>query len=170
MEVDDDIYITNAGLVILNGYLHFFFQQCEYLDETDKFKPEMAKRAALLLQYVFDPEGIYEEKAMVLNKLLCGLALNEILPDEFVPNEVEKDTTQQMLDAILSHWKMISNSSHEGFRESWLQREGKLTKKETHWYLLVEQRSFDIMLDYKPFTLSPVKFGWMKQEIRVKWR
>ncbi len=170
VKVGQEIFITNAGLVILNGYLHFFFDQCGYLDDTGSMKPELAKRAALLLQYVFDPEGEFPEEQLMLNKILCGLAVNEILPTEFEANDLEKDITSRMIEAIISHWKMVSNSTIEGFRESWLHRNGKLTKKEKHWELHVEKSSFDILLDYKPFTLSPVKFDWMKKGIKVKWR
>ena len=170
MKVEQEIYISNAGLVILNGYLNYFFQQCGFFGESGFESREKAQRAALLLQYVFAPEGEYREEQMVLNKLLCGLPLYENLPMPFEANEQEKAITAQMLDAIIAHWKIISNSSHEGFRESWLQREGKLTKKEKHWELVVEKKAFDVLLDYKPFTLSPVGFSWMDKPIKVEWR
>ncbi|MFK8006916.1 MAG: contractile injection system tape measure protein [Saprospiraceae bacterium] len=170
VELGQEIFISNAGLVILNGYLHFFFDQCGYLDESGTIKPELAKRAAQLLQYVFNPTGEYLDEQLMLNKILCGLTANEILSTDFEANDLEKDITSKMLDAIISHWKMVSNSSQEGFRESWLHRKGKLTKKEKHWELNVETSSFDILLDYKPFTLSPVKFNWMKKGIKVNWR
>jgi len=170
MEMEQEIYISNAGLVILNGYLNYFFQQCGFLGDTGFESPESAQRAALLLQYVFNPEGEYLEEQMVLNKLLCGLPLHEVLPMPFEPTEQEKEVCSQMIQAIISHWTIISNSSAEGFRESWLQREGKLTKKGKHWELVVEKRAFDVLLDYKPFTLSPVGFSWMDKPIKVQWR
>lgn len=170
LEIGEDIFISNAGLVILNGYIFYFFQQCGYLGDDGQLIPEKAHRAAVILQHVYDPGNEYGEEAMIMNKILCGLPVNEVLSTDIELSESEKTICDQMLDAIISHWKMVSNSSREGFRESWLQRDGKLTRKEKHWELLVEQRAFDILLDYKPFTLSPVKFAWMKQPIKVNWR
>ena len=166
----NDIYITNAGLVTLNAYLSFFFQQCGLMEEDNSLSSTQAKRAALLLQYVYQPDLTYREEELVLNKLLCGLDINTVLANDFEATEIEKEVTSQMLDAIISHWSKISNSSHEGFRESWLQREGKLTKKENSWELLVENRAFDLLLDNIPFTLSPIQFSWMEEPLIVGWR
>jgi contractile injection system tape measure protein len=168
--MEQDIYIPNAGLVILNAYLPYFFQRCGYLDDEVKLMPDKAKSAALLLQYVYNPNGVYLEEEMVLNKILCGLEVDEELPDNFEANETEVSTSDQMLNAIIVQWEMIKNSSPDGFREFWLHREGKLTKKGPHWELLVEQRPFDILLDSIPFTLSPVKYAWMVAPIHVIWR
>lgn len=165
-----EIYIRNAGLVILNGYLTYFFERCNYLDNQGNIAPELTGRAALLLQYVCDPDSSFEEYDLVLNKLLCGLVLDEDIPSRFDVNEIEKQTTEQMIDSIIVHWEVIKNSTPQAFRESWLWREGKLTNREDYWELLVEQRSFDVLLDYIPFSLSPVIFKWMPLPIKVIWR
>jgi hypothetical protein len=168
--MEQEIYVQNAGLVIFQAYLPYFFNQCDLFDDN-KFKShQAAQRGALLLQYIYnDKEGINEEE-MVLNKLLCGLPIEEVLPSEFVPTEKEKEIISQMFDAIISHWVIIKNSSHQGFRESWLNRAGKLVKKEDAWELTVEQRAFDVLLDQIPFSINPVRFNWMSEPIIVIWR
>jgi hypothetical protein len=168
--MEEKIYINNAGLVILNGYLSYFFDRCGLLGEKGFAGPDAATRAACLLQYVYDPASAYGEEALVLNKLLSGLHLNTVLPIDFEATELEKEVTGQMLDAVISHWEIITNSTHEGFRESWLWREGKLSWSEKGWELLIEQRPFDVLLDYIPFSISPVQFSWMELPIKVIWR
>ena len=168
--MEEEIYINNAGLVILNGYLSYFFDRCGLFGENGFAGPDAAARAACLLQYVYDPANIYGEEALVLNKLLCGLPLSTVLPMDFEATAVEKEVTGQMLDAVISHWEIIKNSTHEGFRESWLWREGKLSRKEKAWELLMDQRPFDVLLDYIPFSISPVQFSWMELPIKVIWR
>ncbi|MCB0632244.1 MAG: contractile injection system tape measure protein [Saprospiraceae bacterium] len=168
--VGQEIYITNAGLVILNAYLSYYFDRCGLLGTDGFSSPEDAQRAALLLQYVYDPERAFGEEDLVLNKLLCGLPLEDILSTAFEVTEMEAEITAQMLEAIISHWELVKNSSPQGFRESWLWREGKLSRREKDWELLVEQRPFDVLLDYKPFSISPVQFSWMVQPIQVIWR
>lgn len=168
--MEEEIYINNAGLVILNGYLSYFFDRCGLLGDHVFAGPDAAARAAGLLQYVYDPINTYGEEALVLNKLLCGLPLSTLLPMDFEATAVETEVTGQLLDAVISHWEIIKNSTHEGFRESWLWREGKLSRKEKGWELLIEQRPFDVLLDYIPFRISPVQFSWMELPIKVIWR
>jgi hypothetical protein len=165
-----EIYISNGGLVILQAYLSYFFERCELTNNEGFVSWEAQQRAALLLQYVYDPTGPFFEEDLVLNKLLCGLPLEDVLPGEFEVTELEQEIAGQMLDAIISHWELVKNSSQEGFRESWLMREGKLSRKEKHWELRIEQRPFDVLLDYKPFSISPVQFSWMEVPIQVIWR
>lgn len=169
--MNPEIFVKNAGLVILNGYLNYFFEQCGLLDENRNLPAQKAQRAALLLQYVFNPGALLiNEEDLVLNKVMCGIPIESQISTDFEASQLEQETTGQMLQAIISHWEMIKNSSPEGFRESWLQREGKLTSQPRGWELLVEQRAFDILLDYKPFSISPVRFTWMPNPINVIWR
>ena len=98
--VELELNIPNAGLVILNGYLPYFFERCGYLDEAGLFLPDKAKRAAQVLQYVLDPEGLLEEEEMVLNKIICGIPVQETLPTDFEVNDLEKEISGQMIDAL----------------------------------------------------------------------
>lgn len=168
--IGQEIFIANAGLVILNAYLSYFFDRCGLLGNGGFASEDAAKRAVQLLQFVFDPENSWGEEELVLNKLICGLPLQTLISGEFTPSELEEEISEQMLEAIISHWELVKNSSTQGFRESWLWREGKLTRKEKNWELLVEQRPYDVLLDYKPFSISPVSFSWMKLPINVIWR
>ncbi len=165
-----EIFVNNAGLIILNAYLPFFFERCGLVSGKGFTSQAMQERAVLLLQYVFHPEKAIMEEELVMNKLLCGLPVEEVVPTEFTPTENEIETTQQLLAAIIGHWEIISNSTPEGFRESWLWREGKLVEKEKAWELTVEQRAFDVLLDYVPFSLSPASASWMVKPINVHWR
>ncbi|MEO1261788.1 MAG: contractile injection system tape measure protein [Bacteroidota bacterium] len=169
-EITEEFFLQNAGIVILQAYLPYFFEQCGLFQDGKFSSVENAKRGAMLLQYIFDEQTTIEEEQLIINKLLCGLRFDEILPNEIQPTEHEKEIISQMFDAIISHWELIKNSTHSGFRESWIRRTGKLVKKEASWELTVEQRAFDILLDHIPFSLSPVKFSWMKEPIIVLWR
>ncbi len=169
-EIFESMFINNAGLVILQAYLPFFFERCDLFEDREFKSTEAARRAALLLQYVAFETTTFEEEDLVLNKVLCGLSTEEVLPSEIELTENEKETAKQMLQAIISHWEMVKNSSIEGFQQSWLWREGKLERQEKYWELTIEKRAFDILLDYAPFGLSPVKFSWMELPITVIWR
>lgn len=168
--IGQEIFVANAGLIIINAYIPYFFERCGLLENQQFASREMQERAVLLLQYVFQPDEPIVEEDLVLNKLLCGLPIDEVIPTVFSPTEQEKETVNQLLAAIIGHWEIISNSTPQGFRESWLWREGKLVQKEKAWELTVEQKAFDVLLDYIPFTLSPASASWMEKGINVHWR
>lgn len=169
-KMEQEIFIQNAGLVILNGYLGYFFDRCGLVGNGGFKSNGHSHRAVKLLQYLTHPGQEIVEEELPLNKLICGIPIGEVVDPAFEPEDLEKEIIGQMFGAIISHWEMVKNSSVEGFRESWLWREGKLVEGEKSWSLTVEQRAFDVLLDYKPFSISPVSFSWMDKPIQVEWR
>lgn len=165
----EEIFINNAGLVLLHPYLNYLFTHCGYF-EDGKFKsPLFAQRAVALLHYACFGNVKYAEEDLVLNKVLCGLDSTTVVKPIRL-KKPEKELAGQMLDAIISHWEIVKNSSHEGFRGAWLLREGKLKDTEEYWELTVEQKTYDILLEQLPFTLSPAKLSWVDKMIKINWR
>jgi hypothetical protein len=64
----------------------------------------------------------------------------------------------------------LGQTSVAGLRESFLQREGCLSRKDDAWQLLVETRSYDMLLDRLPWGFATIKYSWMPGAIRVDWR
>ena len=52
-----------------------------------------------------------------------------------------------MILGMIQNWTAIGSTSVAGLRESFFQREGRLRLKDDSWHLLVEPRSFDMLLD-----------------------
>jgi hypothetical protein len=107
---------------------------------------------------------------LTLNKLLCGVA-----PDTPVIGEVEITAEERLaidglLEAMIQHWKAIGKTSVAGLRESFLQREGRLSHDDNGWRLRVQPRAFDMLLDRVPWGFATTKFAWMEEVIHVEWR
>lgn len=164
-----EIYLSNAGLVLLHPYLSFLFEQCGYFAKGKFRSVHMQQRAVALLHYAGFGNTAYHEEDVVLNKLLCGLALTTV-SKKIRLKKSEQDLVHGMFNAIISHWSIIRNTSIDGFRGNWLFREGKLNALDNDWELTVERKTFDLLLDQLPFTLSPVKLSWMNNMIKVNWR
>jgi hypothetical protein len=170
-EEGKEYYIENAGLILLHPYLEHFFTQLGYLDPFRKFASSyQAARGAMLLQYLYNLQTSQEEEAMVLNKVLCGLHPESFVPAFYDPTDEEKDMCNQMIEAIISHWTIISAHDVAGFRDTWLWRTGKLTLKEEKYELKVDKQPYDILMDSLPFTLSPATLSWCDKYIYVEWR
>ena len=75
-----------------------------------------------------------------------------------------------MLEGVRSNWTKLKNTSIEGIRQAFLQREGKLEEKDDFYHLTVEEKAYDILLDSVPWNFRMIRHPWMKKTVQVKWR
>jgi hypothetical protein len=80
------------------------------------------------------------------------------------------EVVEGLIRGMIQNWKSVGNTSVAGFRESFLQREGRLQLQQDAWHLLVEQRAFDLLLDSLPWSFATVRHPWMERVIYVEWR
>lgn len=165
----DEYYITNAGIVILYPFIENLFNKLGYLKDDFFISAEKSTRGIYVLQCCVDKKYLYDEQELILNKVICGVGINYPLPKNIELTEFEVSETDKMITAAISHWSKIKNTSVEGFKESFILRDGKLTDEENCWKLLVERKSFDILLDSIPWTFSSIKLPWMIKPIKVEW-
>lgn len=171
--VNEDIqtsYISNAGLILLAPFLPRLFCVLE-LTENNAFKSQEAQiRATCILQYIVLGQTEFPDFDLLLNKLLTGLGIEEPIPLHVELSAKEIDTINQMLQSVLQHWTKLKNTSVNGLREAFLQRDGKLEEREDNYMLTVEEKAFDMLLDSLPWSFRMTKFSWMEKSIQVKWR
>jgi hypothetical protein len=75
-----------------------------------------------------------------------------------------------MLKAMIGEWPSLGQTSTEGIRKSFLQRQGELLLTNEGWSLQVQPRSFDTLLDRLPWSCSVVLLPWMPLPLYVTWR
>ena len=76
---NSELFIENAGLVILWPYLTRFFQSLELIEGKQFVSETAAHKSAILLQYLADGQLDTPEYLLVFNKILCGLSWDEVL-------------------------------------------------------------------------------------------
>jgi len=139
--------------------------------ENDIFKNKDAQDQAVhLLQYLATGEEATPEHLLVFNKVLCGILVDEPVPEAVLMTDEEKETSNSLLFAVTQQWSQLKNTSIDGLRESFLKREGKLQLHETQWLLHVEQRGFDVLLDSIPWSYENVRLPWIDESIQTEWR
>lgn len=168
--VYDEIYIENAGLVILSSYFSILFERLSLLENGKFLSSNKQEMAVLLLQYLMLDEPPLNEHHLPLNKILCGLDVSHPIRTDIQINRKDREVIHGLIEAVIGYWSAIGHSTIEGFQGSWLWRKGKLENKEECWELKVEQNSYDMLLDRLPFTLSPIKLSWMEKPLIVEWR
>jgi hypothetical protein len=170
---NEAIYVVNAGLVLLANYAPRLFGMLGLLRD-DAFVDEAARhRAVHCLVYLSDGQLDIEEHEWVLNKLLCGVPIDEVVPppgamDDALP------VLDGLLGAVIAHWKALGHTTPDGLRKTFLRRLGSLVEHEAHegghWRLKMQPGPFDVLLDQLPWGYGTIRLPWMKGAIHVDWR
>ena len=167
---DEPLYIQNAGLVILHPFLSRLFTVLEWV-EGGKFKSDWeASKAVYMLEYL--ARKVYEnidEANLVLNKILCGIPIEQPLWKDVELTEKEKEMGESLLQGVIQNWSILGKTSPEALRYSFLQREGRLTPENSHWRLRVDQKGTDILVERLPWGIGMIKTVYMSYFLYVEW-
>lgn len=165
----EEIYIENAGLVILHPYIKGLFENLK-LTENGKFIDSSAQNSGVkTLQFLVYGDTDLPENYFVLNKLLCGMGVYEGLELKDKITEESKQECAELLQHVIAHWEILKNTSVEGLRETFLQRNGKLTRADKGWKLKVERKTVDILMEKLPWGIGLIRLPWMSEMIYVDW-
>ena len=164
----EGIYVNQAGLILLHPFLQYFFAAIGLLDGKS-FKDEIAQQTAVhVLHYLATGKEQEMEYNQVLEKYLCGLYIHQPV-ERFIPlSEAIKEECTQVLKAVIGHWSALKNTSPDGLREAFLQRNGKLVSGARD-HLVVESKSIDILLEKLPWNYSVIALPWLQKELYVDW-
>jgi hypothetical protein len=166
----DNIYINNAGSVLFAAYLPRLFEQFGWVEEGEFINLDAAEHGVHCVQFLVNESSSSPEYQLVLNKLLCGIEPEMPIRRSIELTPEEQEQLENLLHAITQHWRPLANTSIAGLRESFLQRNGRLQLKGDAWYLSVEAKAFDMLLDQLPWSYSTIKFPWMARPIYTEWR
>lgn len=171
--MDEAMYIKNAGLVLVYPFFPHYFSTLDMLEMPlrKKFKTvDLAGRGVHLLQYIVNKTTETPEYDLSLNKILVGLEIGMTIGSSIEITDAERDLSEELLRVAISQWPTVKNSTPDGFRGSWLLRDGRLKERDGNWTLRVEQKGYDLLLDDLPWSISTVRVSWMDTILNVEWR
>ncbi|MBU0486315.1 MAG: hypothetical protein KKD31_00005, partial [Bacteroidetes bacterium] len=166
---DKKIYIENAGLAIIWLYLPSLFKKLNLVDAKGFVSEEARERAVLLLQYIVTGEEEAPEYLLMLNKIMCGMMILQPVRQNVQLSDEEKEEAIVLIKSVVKNWPILGNTSVEGFRNTFLKREGTLFLKEGNWNLKVESKTLDILMRKMPWGIGTIKLSWNKYIIFVEW-
>ncbi len=167
---EEGLYINNAGLVILHPFLKTLFEQLELCENGIWKNKKSQHKAVLLTQYLTIGKKKIQENDLILNKILCGLPVEDVINTKLRITAEEKERCHSLLKAVLEYWKTMSSSSVEALQETFLQREGKLeAERENTYELWVEEKGYDILLAQLPWGIGMIKTPWMENYLTCHW-
>ncbi len=155
--------------MLLWPFLPRFFLHLGLWADARWAHPAAAERAARLLQCVASGDADPPEFQLPLNKLLCGLPLDDALLDDAPLTEPEQAECGALLQAVIAQAPILREMSVAGFRASFLLRPGQLSSRDGHWLLRVERQTYDVVIDRFPWGLGIVRLPWMPTLLQVQW-
>lgn len=163
----EGIYLTLAGSVIIAPFLPALLERTGLAVEG---KIQNAASALHLIYYAATGKEVPVEFELVLPKILCGLQPQDAADTGTALSISEKSEADEMLRSVIEHWKLLGNTSVEGLRSSFLQREGKITRLEKgEWQLIVQQEAYDMLLQQLPWSIGIIRLPWMEYNLITHW-
>jgi len=167
---NDEISVKDAGLVLIGAYIPTLFKKLEYVADGTFVSDQARMKACRLLRYIvfgdLPSDGLY-----FLGNYFCGFPWNYRIPSDIVLDENDKNIAESLIKSVIENWKAIGHVSIDGFRGTFLHREGIIEKEnDDEIYLKVKKGPFDMLLDKLPWSYSMLKFKWHKKLLSTIWR
>ncbi|MBJ7556615.1 contractile injection system tape measure protein [Marinomonas spartinae] len=169
-ETSDPIAVHNAGLVLASTYIPMLFQRLKLTDGQQFVSLDARHQALFCLQYMADGSQEAPEYQLMLNKVLCGIAIQDPIPNTTPLPDGATALIEGLLNALISHWKALGSTSIQGLQSTFIQRSGQLIAQDKQWQLEVFPGTFDMLLDQLPWSFQTIKYPWMDKPLFVTWR
>jgi hypothetical protein len=166
----DELYVADAGLVILWPFLERFFVRTGVLGEDRRFFDEVAQlQAVALVESLATENPAPLEFHIPLAKLLCGRPVESdfVLERPLAPEQLAEG--DRLLAAVIDRAPVPADLSIASFRAGFLVRPGALSTRDGTWLLQLERRQHDAVLDRFPWSWRWIKLPWMPEPLRVEW-
>lgn len=165
------IAVKNAGLVLLSPFFPRLFSMLKFLDPNHKFiSTEQQQRAVFILQYLVSNGEKSEEADLMLNKVFVDYPQTNPLPKNIELTAEEIRFVNEMLMSAKDYWSKMRNVSKEGFIDSFIKRNGILEDEGDKWFLKVDNRPFDMLLESVPWGFRMARAPYMDKILMVEWK
>jgi hypothetical protein len=168
-EEEDGLMIAAAGMVILHPFLEELFSSNGLLTKNTWSSGATWSRAVRYLAYLSYGNENAPEYDLVFHKTLVGMDVETAIAADLPLSPEEIASCNELLQAVITHWKALRNTSADGLREAFLQREGKLSLADKGYIVHVAQKPQDILLSHLPWGCGMIKLPWLDNIIHVTW-
>lgn len=167
-------YVNDAGVVLLSPFLPGLFDRAGiHLSKIELAPGESPGtdyyRALLMTHYLAEGSSFYLSSPSALINILCGVPVGVVPPPDMRLSDDDIQLCDQLLTVIIAYWPTIRGTSVAGLQETFLQREGKLTIEENRYYLRVQRKTLDVLVDSVPWSFAAVYLSWMDAPLYTIW-
>ncbi len=165
----NEIAVQNAGLILLHPFFKNFFIETGIANKQGILIKEKLDLAVQTLHFLsIGNENVFEGN-LILEKFLCNIPLNwPVLKQSLLTDKIRAEASVMMKE-VIKNWPALKNSSPDGLRQMFIQRDGKLIQKENNYKLVVERKAQDVLLEKLQWNISIVKLPWKNELLLVEW-
>ncbi len=180
---EEPLELEHSGMVLLHPFFPTLFKNLGFLNTQGKWNTTNdQERAIYTLNHLATDSFENTEDQLQLYKLLVGYDLTSVLPlwEEVEANWIELDRTliedefNDLVKGVQNNWKPMHRCTLAGLRTDFLHRSGTLTTKNTgdsiQYWLIPKPHALDVLLPFKNWGISLVKFSWMEAVLNVDWK
>lgn len=165
------IPLSDAGLVLVHPFIGRFLQNMGLVDRKGQFVSDEARiHAVHLLRHVTGYDDEHLGHRLILEKVLCGLPVDYLVPEEWEATPEEDEEVEGLLTALLSHWPTLRKSSVGALQRGFLQRPGEIARMDGSFIIRVEGSAMDILMHDLPWENSIILLSWLDKPIFVEWQ
>lgn len=164
----DGMLINNAGLILIHPFLKHFFENLGFLFNGN-IKDNKIDEAVHILHYLACGTLQPQEQFLQFEKYLCNIPLKYPIKRFVTLTDKQKDACEELLKAVLGHWKGLKSENTAILQNEFLSREGKLTISGERDSIYIQRKTQDILLDSLPWNVHLVKLPWKKKIIFIEW-
>ncbi|HMI01606.1 MAG TPA: contractile injection system tape measure protein [Pedobacter sp.] len=167
---DRSLAVENAGLVLVWPFLKAAFLKLNWLSENEFKDRATIEKAICWLHFLIYEAMPVDESPMLLNKLICGLEAEEALAlNQIRFSKKELAEAEEVKQAVIQNWPALKTTVTSALKESFFKRNGLLKIKDDNWYLNIERKGIDVLIDRLPWPIAHVKLPWNNYMIHVNW-
>jgi hypothetical protein len=169
-ESPDTLWVNEAGVILLYPFLAQLFRSRGWVEKENFVDAAGQTMAIFALHYLATGETEAPEHKLLVPKWMTGMPLETALQPVDPLTADDQAACDELLSEVIRHWSALRNTSPDGLRQAYLQRDGKLESHDGRWRLVVEHKAQDILLSRLPWGLSIIKFPWINELLSVTWQ
>ena len=104
-----------------------------------------------------------------MEKFLCGVPLKMPVQRLSLLTEAVKIEATELLSEVVRHWPALKNTSADGLRQLFIQRDGKLFQDDAKYKLIVERKAQDVLLESVSWNIAVIKLPWISKILFTEW-
>lgn len=166
---DNQIGVQNAGLILLHPFLKQFFTATGIVGKQGILAPENFDLAVQSLHFMATGDEDVFEGNLIMEKFLCGVPLKMPVQKRSLLSESIKNEANELLSEVVRNWPSLKNTSADGLRQLFIQRDGKLIQEDTKYRLIVERKAQDVLLEKLSWNISVIKLPWISKILFTEW-
>ncbi len=109
------------------------------------------------------------EGNLVFEKFLCGVPLKMSVQKQSLLTDLIKNEANELLNEVVRHWAALKNTSADGLRQMFIQRDGKLFQENDKYKLIVERKAQDFLLERLSWNIAVIKLPWISNILFTEW-